>query len=156
MKIETKVYLPADLARALDEMAARTRRPKSEVVRAAVASFLSPDGSERMEAAVTRRLDRMSRQIERLERDMTIGNEAIALFIRAWLTATPPLPEGAQAAAQAKGRERYEGFVDALGRRVASGRTFAREVLDDSQAAGPSTNQGSESEERDRFPSDRS
>lgn len=131
MKIETKVYLPADLARALDEMATRTRRPKSEVVRAAVASFLSPDGSERMEAAVTRRLDRMSRQVERLERDLTISNEALALFIRAWLTATPPLPESGQTAAQAKGRERYEGFVDALGRRMASGRSFAREVLDE-------------------------
>lgn len=132
MKIETKVYLPADLARALDEIARRTRRPKSEVVRAAVASFLSPDGSERMEAAVTRRLDRMSRQIERLERDVTIANEAIALFIRAWLTATPPIPDAGQAVAQAKGRERYEGFIEALGRRMASGRSFAREVLNDS------------------------
>lgn len=141
MKIETKVYLPADLARALDEMATRTRRPKSEVVRAAVASFLSPDGSERMEAAVTRRLDRMSRQVERLERDVTITNEAVALFIRAWLTATPPLPEAAQAVAQAKGRERYEGFVEALGRRLASGRSFAREVLDDSRSGDQSADE---------------
>ena len=131
MKIETKVYLPADLARALEEMATRTRRPKSEVVRAAVASFLSPDGSERMEAAVTRRLDRMSRQIERLERDVGIGNEALGLFVRAWLTATPPLPDGVQAAAQAKGRERYEGFIEALGRRLASGRGLAREMAQD-------------------------
>jgi predicted DNA-binding protein len=142
MKIETKVYLPADLARALDEMATRTRRPKSEVVRAAVASFLSPDGSERMEAAVTRRLDRMSRQIERLERDVAIGNEAVALFIRAWLTATPPLPESAQTAAQAKGRERYEGFVDALGRRVASGRSLSREVLEDRTSVAGSAAKG--------------
>lgn len=155
MKIETKVYLPADLARALDEMAARTRRPKSEVVRAAVASFLSPDGSERMEAAVTRRLDRMSRQVERLERDLAISNEALALFIRAWLTATPPLPEGAQTAAQAKGRERYEGFVEALGRRMASGRTFAREVLDDAPTGAPAV-RGSVSEGHDQSPFDRS
>lgn len=138
MKIETKVYLPADLARALDEMAIRTRRPKSEIMRAAVASFLSSDGSERMEAAVTRRLDRMSRQVERLERDVTIANEAIALFIRAWLTATPPLPEGAQTAAHAKGRERYEGFVEALGRRIASGRSFAREVVEEHTGVGRS------------------
>ncbi|WP_430425139.1 ribbon-helix-helix protein, CopG family [Phenylobacterium sp.] len=131
MKIETKVYLTADLARALDEMAIRTRRPKSEVVRAAVASFLSPDGSERMEAAVTRRLDRMSRQIERLERDIGISNEALGLFIRAWLTATPPMPDAAQAPAQAKGRERYEGFIEALGRRLASGQSLAREITQD-------------------------
>jgi len=144
MKIETKVYLPADLARALDEMAARTRRPKSEVVRAAVASFLSPDGSERMEAAVTRRLDRMSRQIERLERDVGIGSEALGLFIKAWLTATPPMPDVAQAAAQTKGRERYEGFIEALGRRLASGRTLAREVTEDlaDQDSHASTHEG--------------
>ena len=156
MKIETKVYLPADLARALDETATRTRRPKSEVVRAAVASFLSPDGSERMEAAVTRRLDRMSRQVERLERDLAIANEAIALFIRAWLTATPPLPDAAQAAAQAKGRERYDGFIEALGRRMASGRSFAREVLDDAPSGGGAAVQGSGSEEQDQSPFGRS
>lgn len=142
MKVETKVYLPADLARALDEMAVRTRRPKSEVVRAAVASFLSPDGSERMEAAVTRRLDRMSRQIERLERDVGIGNEALGLFIKAWLTATPPMPDAAQAAAQAKGKERYEGFISALGRRLAAGQGLAREVLEDSGGSGERGGEG--------------
>jgi len=40
----------------------------------------------------------------------------------------PPLPDSAQAAAQAKGRERYEGFVEALGRRLAKGKTLADEV----------------------------
>ena len=59
MKVETKVYLPADLAKALDQLSIRTRRPKSEIVRAALASFMSPDGAERTEAALVRRLDRM-------------------------------------------------------------------------------------------------
>ena len=59
----------------------------------------------------------MTRQIERLERHVDISNETLALFVRFWLTSTPPLPDTAQPAAQAKGRERYEGFVEALGRR---------------------------------------
>jgi hypothetical protein len=37
----------------------------------------------------------------------------------------------AQAAAQAKGRERYEGFVEALGRRLVRGRTLADELVTD-------------------------
>ena len=37
-------------------------------------------------------------------------------------------PEQAQAAARAKGAERYEAFVDALGRRLAKGPTLLREV----------------------------
>jgi hypothetical protein len=81
-----------------------------------------------MEAALGRRLDRLTRQVERLERHVTISNEALALFVRFWLTATPPLPDTAQPAAQAKGRERYEGFVEALGRRLARGQSLAQEI----------------------------
>jgi hypothetical protein len=52
---------------------------------------------------LARRLDLMVRQIERLEHHIKISNEAIALFVRFWLTSTPPLPDTAQSAAQAKG-----------------------------------------------------
>jgi hypothetical protein len=49
------------------------------------------------------------------------------------------LPDTAQAAAQAKGRERYDGFVEALGRRLARGRTLADEV---SRDVDPSATEG--------------
>ena len=45
-----------------------------------------------------------------------------------WLTSTPPLPDAALPAAQAKGRERYDGFVEALGRRLAKGKSLSDEV----------------------------
>jgi hypothetical protein len=89
---------------------------------------------DRLEAALARRLDRMSRSIDRLERHVTISNEALAVFVRFWLTSTPPLPDGALPAAQAKGRERYQGFVEALGRRLARGRLLADEVVSDFDA----------------------
>src|SRR5271154_3493287 len=120
--------LPPDLAGRLADYAAQKRVPQALVVETALASLLSPDGSDRLEAALARRLDRMTRQIERLERHVTITNEALALFVRFWLTATPPLPDTAQNAAQTKGRERYEGFVEALGRRLAKGQTLAQEI----------------------------
>ena len=56
--------------------------------------------------------------------------------MRFWLTSVPPLPDSAQAAAQVKGRERYEGFVEALGRRLARGKSLADEILRDVDAAG--------------------
>ena len=71
-----------------------------------------------MEAAFSRRIDRVLRQIEQLDRSVEIGNEALALFVRFWLTANPPLPDGAVAAAQAQGKERFDGFVRALARRL--------------------------------------
>ena len=51
--------------------------------------------------------------------------------MRFWLTITPPLPNDAQAAAQIKGRERYEGFIEALGRRLQKGQSLFQEIPDD-------------------------
>jgi predicted transcriptional regulator len=137
MRTKHTFRLPPDLAGKLADYANRKRVPQALVVEAALASHLSPDGADRLEAALARRLDRMTRQIERLERHVTISNEALALFVRFWLTSTPPLPDTAQAAAQAKGRERYEGFIEALGRRLARGRTLADELVTDIAAAEP-------------------
>jgi len=128
--------LPPDLAGKLADYAARKRVSQALVVEAALASHLSPDGADRLEAALARRLDRMTRQLERVERHVAISNEAIALFVRFWLTSTPPLPDSAMPAAQAKGRERYEGFVEALGRRLARGRLLADEISRDIASDG--------------------
>ena len=131
MRTKHTFRLPPDLAAQLADYANRKRVPQALVVETALSSYLSPDNSERMEAAVGRRLDRLTRQVERLERHVTISNEALALFVRFWLTSTPPLPDTAQPAAQAKGRERYDGFVEALGRRLAKGQTLAQEISQD-------------------------
>lgn len=140
MRTKHTFRLPPELASQLADYANRKRVPQALVVETALASYLSPDNSERMEAALGRRLDRLTRQTERLERHVTISNEALALFVRFWLTVTPPLPDTAQPAAQAKGRERYVGFVEALGRRLAKGQTLSQEITQDviSNAAPPS------------------
>ena len=131
MRTKHTFRLPPELARQLADYANRKRVPQALVVETAISSYLSPDNPERMEAALARRLDRLTRQIERLERHVTISNEALALFVRFWLTATPPLPDTAQPAARAKGRERYEGFVEAVGRRLAKGQSLAQEISQD-------------------------
>jgi hypothetical protein len=136
VKVQTKVFLARDLSLALDAASRRMRRSKSEIVQAAVAAYLSPDGDEIAEAAVTRRLDRMTREMERLARDVTISNEAIALFVKAWLTATPSLSGGDLKAQSAKGQERYVGFLEALSRRLASGRLLSGEVGKEEEGKG--------------------
>jgi hypothetical protein len=136
VKVQTKVFLARDLSLALDAASRRMRRSKSEIVQAAVAAYLSPDGDEMAEAAVTRRLDRMTREMERLARDLTISNEAIALFVKAWLTATPSLSGGDLRAQNAKGQERYVGFLEALSRRLASGRLLSGEVGKEQEGKG--------------------
>ena len=131
MRIRLNVYFPPALAKQIDELAIRRRISRSAIIEAAVTSYLSPDGSDRMEAAFARRLDRLTRQVQRLERNTGLTTEAIALFVRFWLSVTPPLPDDEQAAAQVKGRKRYDGFVETLGRRYASGKSLLDEIPED-------------------------
>jgi len=131
MRHRMNVYFPPELLKQITDLADRKKLSRSAIVEAAVASFLSPDGADRHEAAFTRRLDRLSRQVQRLERNVGIAIETLALFVRFWLTITPPLPNDAQAAAQIKGRERFEGFIETLGRRLQKGQNFLREIPDD-------------------------
>ena len=131
MRTKATFRLPPDLTRRLADYASRKRVSQAVVVEAALESYLSPDGAEWLEAALARRLDRLSRASERLERHVTIGNEALALFVKHWLTATPPLPGIVPAAVKAKGKERYDAYVEALGRRLQKGRTLADEIAAD-------------------------
>lgn len=127
-KVRLSVYLDPKLAKQLEAYAKERRRSLSIVAEASIASFLSPDASDRVEAVFTKRLDRIGRQMERLNRDTGVSLETLALFIRHWLVAVPAPPEAGYAEAQAKGRERYERFVEALGRRLSRGPTLLREV----------------------------
>jgi predicted transcriptional regulator len=130
-KQRLSVYLDPELKQRLGDFADRRGQSSSLITEAAIASFLSPDADERKEAAIGKRLDRIGRHIERLERDVGIANEAFALFVRFWLTSTTPLPEATQAAARAKGGERYDKFLKALGRRLANGPRFRQEVIEE-------------------------
>lgn len=76
-----------------------------------------------------------ARRLTRVERDVGISVETMAVFIRFWLATTPALPEPAAKAARAKVGERYEAFITALGRRLAQGQTLRQEVSEDIQEA---------------------
>lgn len=121
MKSKHTFRLPPDLADRLADYARRKRVTQAQVVETALNSFLSPDGSERMEAAFSRRIDKVMRQLDKLDYRAELNSEALALFVRFWLTANPALPDAARAAAQAQGRERFEGFIQALARKMEFG-----------------------------------
>jgi len=127
-KSRLSVYLDPDLMRSLADFAARRGQSRSLIAEAAIASLLSPDADERREAATAKRLDGIDRRMQRLERDTGIAVETLALFVRFWLGSTPPLPDATQAAARAKVGERYDSFLDALGRRLAKGPKLREEI----------------------------
>ncbi len=130
-KKKISVYVDPDVMTMLGDYAARREQSQSMIAEAAIASFLSPDDAERREAIVAKRLDQLDRRLTRMERDVGISVESLAVFIKFWLATTPALPEPAAYAARAKAAERYEGFVTALGRRLAQGPKLRQEISED-------------------------
>ena len=92
MKPRLCVYLSDQVDQRLTAAARRPGASKSAITDAALAAFLSPERDDQRDAAIIRRLDRLSRQFDRVERDQTILSETLALFVRYYLTITPPLP----------------------------------------------------------------
>lgn len=122
------VFLEREHRRRLDEVAATRNVSKSSLIGAALAAFLSPEGANHREAAIARRLDRLGRRMERLERDQTILIETLALFVRHQLSVSAPIPEAHLDAARAQGRARFEEFVEQLVRHLQQGRRLVSEV----------------------------
>ncbi|EHS49065.1 hypothetical protein PDO_3497 [Rhizobium sp. PDO1-076] len=135
-KQRLSVYLDPDVMTALAAYAGRRDQSLSLIAEAGIASFLSPDMAERQEAATAKRLDQLDRRMTRMERDLGISVETLAVFVRFWLTTTPALPELAAQAARAKSSERYEAFVAALARRLAKGPKLRQEISEDIGQSG--------------------
>ncbi|MDX4956536.1 CopG family transcriptional regulator [Delftia acidovorans] len=125
------VFIQPEHSKRLDELAATKGVSKSSIVAAALASWLSPDSADQREAAIAKRLDRLSRHAERLQRDQNIQIETLALFIRYFLTVSTPVPEAHQDAARAQGKARFEQFVEQLARHLLRGRSLVRDMVDE-------------------------
>lgn len=130
-KTRMNVYFDPDLLKKVEALSLRRNVSKSAIIEAAVASFLSADASERLEAVFARRMDKIGRQIDSMDEDLAVVAETLSLFVEYWMTMTPPLPESAHASARAKGAERFGKFLNTLGRKLATGDRFLRELSRD-------------------------
>lgn len=122
------IFLEPQHAKQLRVLAATKGVSQSGVIGTALASFLSPDGMDRREAAIAKRLDRLQHLFERIERDQTILTETLALFIRLYLSTTTPIGSGQQDAARAQGRARFADFIDQLARHLQKGGSLVKQV----------------------------
>ena len=66
--------------------------------------------------------------------------ESFGLFIRHYLAVSPPLPPSEQQTAQALGQQRFQRFIEQLGRRLASTTTLVTEISEQLASQIPKTN----------------
>jgi hypothetical protein len=140
------LFIEPEHARRLTQVAAMKGVSKSSIIAAALSSWLSPDAGDQREAAIAKRLDRLSRQFERLERDQSILIETLALYVRYFLTVSTPVPEAHQDAVRAQGKARYTQFVEQLGRHLMRGQSLVKEVHEEIAPGSDAFVNGAEAE----------
>jgi len=127
-QVRHQLFLPRAVSDRLEALAQAPGASKSKILAEALTSWLNRKGADEMELRFSARLDRLSNQLARIERDGHVQLESLALFVRYMLTVNAPLPEGDEAA-RAIGRDRFEAFIQRVGQQLATGRiTFAPEA----------------------------
>jgi len=119
--VRHQLFLPRELSERLEALARSPGASKSRILAEGLAAFLNRKGADELELRFMTRLDRLSSQLARIERNGQIELESLALFVRYMLTVNAPLPEGDKAA-QAIGRDRFNAFVERVAQQLASGR----------------------------------
>lgn len=119
--VRHQLFLPRALSQRLEALASGPGASKSRILAEALAAALERKGDDALELRFMVRLDRLSKQLARIERNGQIELESLALFIRYMLTVNAPLAEGDETS-RAIGRDRFQAFVERVGQQLASGR----------------------------------
>ena len=124
------LYLSRPLARKFDEVARIRNGAKSALVEEALRDSLAPKALPGIEEGLARRFDDLHTSAKTVERDMALVTETLSLFVKYFLTITPPLPIAEQEPARILGTGRFEAFVAEIGRRLGSDQRLISEVLE--------------------------
>lgn len=119
--VRYQLFLPAPLAERFEALAAAPGASKSRLLATAVEAWLDRQGYDALEQRFAVRLDRISGQLARIERNGHVELESLALFVRYMLAAIPPVADNDEAG-RAAGRSRFATFVERVGRELAGGR----------------------------------
>lgn len=130
MKPRHHLYLDEALTAQLERLGSKPGTSKSAIISDALRDYLNRRATREVDDLLKMRLDRISTQLGRIERNGHVLLETLSLFVRYQLTVTAPLPD-ADKAAQAVGRERFRRFVDEVGRQLAGGRSIGAGPADD-------------------------
>ena len=127
-RIRYQLFLPAPVSRRFEAMAAKPGASKSSILATALTAFLDRGGASELEEQFAIRLNRISGQLARIERNGHVELESLALFIRYMLAVNAPLADEDEAA-RAIGRDRFSAFITRVGQQLATGRrTFDPEI----------------------------
>ena len=128
MKRRHEFNLDEDISERLAALAAKPGASKSAIMIDALRAYLERRGANELDERFKVRLDKLSTQLGRIERDQQIVAETLALLARFQIMVTAPLSD-TDRAARSIAQERFRTFLEQVSRRVTSGRSLIEDVL---------------------------
>lgn len=119
--VRVEFNIPDELATELNDIASGQGVTKSQIMVNALRSWFARKGTSEPEIRFAKRLDVISHQLARIERNGHIELETLALFVLYMLTVSAPIAENDHAA-RAAGKARFAEFVQRVGQKLANGR----------------------------------
>lgn len=116
------LHLDEDLSRRLLALAAKPGMSKAAIIAAALRSYFDNEGAASLDQLLQQRLNRLSGQLDRLERDQRVVVQTLAEFVRHHFLVTAAPPESELASRRAQAEARYQSFIETVGRQLAAGR----------------------------------
>ena len=144
MKPRIQPYISPEIYHWLTAMAKRPGLSESVIVDRALTAYRASEAENKREAAINRRLDRLTRQFGRIERDNLVLAETLATFVHYFLTVTPPVPANQVEAARAKGDMRFDLFVRQVAEALRSGQRILQKAVEDVTEEATGLESGSE------------
>ena len=138
MKPRIQPYISPENFHWLKAMAKRPGLSESTIIDGAVTAYRAGESDNKREAAINRRLDRLTRQFGRSERGNLVLAETLATFVHYFLTVTPPVPANQVEAARAKGDLRFDLFVRQVAEALRSGQRILQNAVEDVTAEAAS------------------
>jgi predicted transcriptional regulator len=116
------LHLDEDLTRKLTTLASKPGMSKAAIISAALRTYLDNQGAAALDQLLQTRLNRLSGQLDRLERDQRVVVQTLAEFVRHHFLVTAAPPESELASRRAQAEARYQSFIETVGRQLAAGR----------------------------------
>lgn len=124
-------YLSFDLHKEFKTYCKAKGLTESSVVEAAIKEYL--DDSKDI-TLLYRRLDRMNRGLGRVERDLNITSEFLAVFVQIWFAYTPQLPDSEKESAQRLSMKRYKKLLEHVVNAIGNGKRFIDDFVSETIA----------------------
>lgn len=113
-KPRISIYLSEEIYERIQGYSEKPGWTTSKLVETALTVWFSHEDGDQRDAALVKRLDKLSRQMEVSQSNQIVTSEAVSLLAQYVMTLMPPIPEADIKAAKALGSYRHESYVKSL------------------------------------------